>query len=78
MFGVIGFSHAKGARSTQNIVIAFVFLVLALIGLQVTGLVRFTPLATLALAPGIAVLDVIILRIAVGLFQREAIVVKWH
>ena len=78
MLGVIGFSQAKGARSTQNIVIAFVFLVLALIGLQVTGLVWFIPLATLALAPGIAVLDVVILRIAVGLFQRESIVVKWH
>lgn len=78
MLGVIGSSRAKDARTAQNIVVVIVLPVLAFIGLQVTGLVWFTPLATLALALGIAVLDIFMLRIAVGLFQRESIIVKWH
>jgi len=78
MLGVIGSSRAKDAKSAQNIVLAIVLPLLAFIGFQVTGLVWFTPLTTLALALGIAVLDVFILRMAVGLFQRESIVVKWH
>ena len=78
MLGVIGSSKAKDAKSAQNLVVVIILPVLALIGVQVTGLVWFTPLAMLALALGIAVLDFIFLRIAVGLFQRESIVVKWH
>ena len=78
MLGVIGSSRAKDAKDAQSIVVVIVLPVLAIIAFQVTGLVWFTPLSTLALALGIAVLDVFILRIAVGLFQRESIVVKWH
>ena len=78
MLGVIGSSRAKDAKSAQNIVIVIIFPVLALIGLQVTGLVWFTVLGTLALVLGIAVLDVIVLKVAVGLFQRESIVVRWR
>ena len=78
MLGVIGSSRAKDAKSAQNIVVVIVFPVLALIALQVTGLVWFTLGATLSLALDIAVLDVLILRIAVGLFRRESIVVKWR
>jgi len=78
MLGIIGSSRAKDARSAANIAVVIVLPVLALISLQVTGLVWFTPLATLALALGIAVLDIFMLRIAVGLFQRESIVLKWH
>lgn len=78
LLGVIGSSRAKDARSAQNIVLAIIFPVLAIIGLQVSGLVWLTPLVTLALALGVAVLDIFILRIAVRLFQRESIVVKWH
>jgi len=78
MLGIIGSSRAKDARTAQNIVVVIVLPVLALIGLQVTGFVWFTPLMSLALALGIAVLDILVLRIATGLFQRESIVVKWH
>ncbi|HAZ31509.1 MAG TPA: hypothetical protein DCY61_02230 [Dehalococcoidia bacterium] len=78
MLGVIGSSRAKDAKSAQNIALVIILPVLALIGLQVTGLVWFTPLMTLSLALGIAVLNVFILRLAVGLFQRESIVVKWQ
>ena len=41
-------------------------------------LVWFTPLLTLILALGVSLVDILVLRVAVGLFQRESIVVKWH
>ena len=78
VLGVIGSSRAKDAKNAQSIVVVVVLPVLALIGLQITGLVWFSTLATLALALGIIALDIFILRIAVGLFQRESIVVKWQ
>ena len=78
VLGIIGSSRARDARNAQNLVLFIVLPVLALIGLQVTGVVWFTPLLTLFLALGIAILDIITLRIAVGLFQRESIVVKWR
>ena len=59
-------------------VLIIILPVLALIGIQVTGLVLFTYRLTLALALGIGVMDIIVLRLAVRLFQRESIVVKWH
>ncbi|MBA7664753.1 hypothetical protein ES703_72816 [subsurface metagenome] len=78
MLGVIGSSRARDARSAQNMALVIILPVLVLIGVQVTGLVWFTPLLTLILALGITALDIITLKIAVGLFQRESIVVKWH
>ncbi|MFC1916778.1 ABC transporter permease subunit [Chloroflexota bacterium] len=78
MLGVIGSSRAKDAKSAQNIVVVIILPVMVLIGLQVTGSIWFTPLLNLSLALGIAILDYFILRIAVRLFQRESIVVKWH
>ena len=78
MLGVSGSSRARDARSAQNMALVIILPVLVLIGVQVTWLIWFTPLLTLILALGIAVLDVAILRVAVGLFQRESIVVKWR
>ena len=68
LLGVIGSSWARDAKSAQNMALVVVFPVLALIGVQVSGIVWFTPVLTLALALGIGVVDVIILRIAVQLF----------
>jgi len=78
VLGIIGSSRAKDAKSAQNMALVIILPVLVLIGIQVTGLVWFTPLLTLALALGVSLLDIILLRIAVDLFQRESIVVKWH
>ncbi len=78
MLGIIGSSRARDAKSAQNIVVVIVLPVLALIGVQVTGLVWFTPLLTLALALGIGMADIFVLRVATRLFQRESIVVRWH
>ncbi|MDY6893280.1 MAG: ABC transporter permease subunit [Chloroflexota bacterium] len=78
LLGVIASSRAADARSAQNIVIMVILPILALIGVQVAGVVWFTPLLNLALALIVGVVDIIVLRIAVRLFQRESIVVKWH
>lgn len=78
LLGVVGSSRAGDAKSAQNIAVLVVLPVLALIGVQVTGLVWFTPLLTLALALGIGVIDLLLLRVAVRLFRRETIVVAWR
>ena len=78
MLGVTGSSRAKDARSAQNTVLVIVFPVLALIGIQITGILWFTPLLILVLALAIIVADFISLRAAVRLFRRESIVVQWR
>jgi ABC-2 type transport system permease protein len=78
LLGVIGSSRARDVTGAQNIVVIIVLPLLALIGLQVTGLVWFTPLLTLVLSLAIIAVDVLVLRIAVRLFQRESIVIDWQ
>jgi ABC-2 type transport system permease protein len=78
LLGIIGSSRAKDARNAQNLIVFIVFPVFALIAVQVTGIVWFTPLLTLALSLGILVVDYLVLRVAGGLFQRESIVIKWR
>jgi len=78
ILGVIGSSRAKDAKSAQNVVLVIIFPVMALIGIQVTGIVWFTPLLTIALGVGIGIIDALTLRLAVSLFQRESILVQWR
>ncbi len=78
VLGVIGSSRSKDPRSAQTIALVIVLPVLALIAVQVTGLLWFTPLLTVALALGLFLIDAGALRVAVSLFQRESIVVKWR
>ncbi len=78
LLGVVGSSRAKDAKSAQNFSVVIILPVLALIGIQVSGLVWFTGLLTLGLALALALLDLIAARLAVPLFQRESIVVRWR
>jgi len=78
LLGVVGSSRASDPKSAQNVAVLVVLPVLGLIGVQVTGLIWFTPLLTLALALGIGSVDLLMLRVAVRLFQRETIVVQWR
>jgi ABC-2 type transport system permease protein len=78
LLGVIGSSRARDAKNAQNMILLIVLPVLALIAVQITGVVWFTPLLTLYLSVGVALLDYLVLRIAVGLFQRESIVIRWN
>jgi len=78
MLGVMGSSRARDANSAQYLALLVVLPVLALIAVQVTGMLWFTPLLTLALGLGISALDLLTLRVAVRLFQRETILVQWR
>lgn len=78
LLGVIGSSQAKDAKNAQNLVVLIILPVFALIGIQVAGIVWFTLPLMLAVSAGILIADYLVLRISVGLFQRESIVVKWR
>ncbi len=78
MLGVTGSSRAKDTRSAQTTVLIIVLPVLALIGIEVTGVLWFTPLLILVVALVAGIADFISLRAAVRLFRRESIVVQWR
>ena len=78
VLGVIGSSRASDAKGAQNLAVLVVLPLFALIAVQVIGLVRFTPLLTLVLSVGITALDALLLRLAVRLFARESILVRWR
>jgi len=78
MLGVTGSSRAKDTRGAQNSALIIIFPMLALIGIQITGIVWFTPLLILLLALAVGIADFISLRAAVRLFRRESIVVQWR
>jgi len=78
MLGVTGSSRAKDARSAQSTAPIIVLPVLAIIGIQITGILWFTPLLILVLALAVIIADFISLRAAVRLFRRESIVVQWR
>ena len=78
MLAVIGSSRAKSAKNAQNFSLFIILPVFVLIALQVTGLVWFNVPLSLLLFLVLALIDYLVLRLAVKLFQREAIVVKWQ
>jgi len=78
VLGVVGSSRASDAKSAQNLAVIVVFPIFALIAIQVTGLVWFTPLLTGVVAVGLAVCDVLLLALAGRLFARESIVTRWR
>lgn len=78
LLGVIGSSQARDTKNAQNLVVLIILPVFLLIGIQVSGSAWFTPIWTLVLAIGLYIVDYLVLRIAVRLFQRESIIVKWQ
>jgi ABC-2 type transport system permease protein len=78
LLGIIGSSRARDHRSAQNLVMFIVLPLFGLIAMQVTGMVWFAPLSMLILGLSLCVVDVLVLGIAVRLFQRESIVVRWR
>jgi ABC-2 type transport system permease protein len=78
MLGVTGSSRARDPRGAQNTALLIIFPVFALIGIQITGIVWFTPSLILVLALAIGIADFISLRAAVRLFRRESIVIQWR
>jgi ABC-2 type transport system permease protein len=78
MFGVIASSRANDPKAAQNIAILVVLPILAIIGAQLTGFTIFAPVKLFILSVAIGILNFLVLRIAVHLFQRESIVVRWR
>ncbi len=78
LLGIIGSSWAKDHKSAQNLVMFIIFPVFLLIGLQVTGLVAFTSVNISLFGVGLIIIDILVLRIAVRLFRRESIILRWR
>ncbi len=78
LLGIIGSSRAKDAKGAQNLVALVIVPVLVLIAIQITGIIWFTTFSALILVFSIVLVDLIVLRIAAQLFQRESIVVRWR
>jgi ABC-2 type transport system permease protein len=78
LLGIIGSSRAKDHRSAQNLVLFIILPVLLLIVLQMTGIVSFTPLLIFILGIALWIIDILVLRIAVKVFQRESIIILWR
>lgn len=78
ILGVIGSSRAADVKSAQNLAVVVVLPIFALIGVQVTGVVRFTPVLTLLVSAGLAAVDAWLVWLAVRLFARESIVIRWR
>ncbi len=77
LLGVISSSKASDPKSAQNISIIIIIPVLAIIGIQITGILVFSAEMLLLLSTIVYILDLLILRIAVKLFDRESILVRW-
>ncbi len=71
-------SRAKDAKSAQTISLVVILPVFVLIGLQLTGIIWFTPVLNLALTVIVITADYFTLKGAVRLFQRENIIIKWR
>lgn len=78
LLGIIGSSRARDHRSAQNMVLFIIFPVFILIALQMTGVIWFTPTLIIVLGLVLCVIDFLVLRIAVRLFQRESIIIRWR
>jgi ABC-2 type transport system permease protein len=78
LLGVIGSAKAKDSKSAQNLALLIILPVLALIGIQIAGVVWFTTLPMLLLAIAIVIIDFFVLKAAVKLFSRESIIISWR
>jgi len=78
ILGVIVSSRANDPKTAQNIAIIVVLPILALVGGQLIGFTVFTSARLFILSIATGVLNLFVLRVAVRLFQRESIVVRWR
>jgi len=78
LLGVIGSSRAADPKGAQNFALVEVLPLLALVAAQALGVLPLSPWALLAVSVGLALLDLLFLRLAVSLFRRESILVSWR
>ena len=78
MLGVIASSRANDPKTAQNIAVIAIFPILAILGLQLMGFAVFTPTELFVLLVVMVIVNFFVLQIAIRLFQRESIVVRWR
>jgi ABC-2 type transport system permease protein len=78
MLGVIGSSRASDPKGAQNLAVVIVLPILAIVIIQLVGATVLVTRTLLFLCMGMVILDIVLLKAAVGLFQRESIVIKWR
>ena len=71
-------SRVNDARSAQQIGALIILPIAALLVAQVIGRIELTMPVILAMAGGLAAANAALLRIGVGLFDREAILTRWR
>jgi len=77
LIGVIASSRASDAKSAQNLALLIVLPILALVIVQLVGLTLLTPLMLAIIALALAGFNLLALRGAALLFQRESILLRW-
>ena len=77
LLGIIASSRASDAKSAQALALVIILPLLGLIALQVFGIVLFDLVNLLILAVALAVATWLVLRLAVRIFARERILVRW-
>jgi len=70
-------SRVNDARSAQQIGALIILPISALLVAQLLGGVQLTMPLILLIAAGLAVLNLVLLRVAVALFDRESILTRW-
>lgn len=78
LLGVVISSRVNDPRNAQNISLLIILPVLALIAVQVIGVLVLSPLLFFIIAAVVGMIDVVVLRTGVRLFQRESIIVQWR
>ena len=78
LLGVIISSRVNDPKNAQNISLIIILPVFALIAVQVIGALLLTPWLFFIIAVIVGIVDVVVLRTGVRLFQRESIIVRWR
>ncbi|MEO8284825.1 MAG: ABC transporter permease subunit [Chloroflexota bacterium] len=76
--GIIISSRVKDPNSAQQLGSLLILPVIGLLVAQISGAVRLSTPFVLSIAFGVALLDAILLIVAVRLFRREEILTGWH
>ena len=77
MLGVIGSSRAKDVKSAQNLAVFVILPILGLMVVQLSGIFFFTLPRLILLVITFIIVNLIVLRISVKVFDRESIIIKW-
>lgn len=75
--GIIVSSRVNDPRVAEQLGMVVIVPVLGLFFAQMAGLIFINSQMVLWLIAGMAVIDLVMLRLAVGLFQRETILTRW-